>query len=130
MKIPLVAERVWVSGHRDESIVSGANYATNLNTAEPVADGESLRQDTPLQALLALREIEAAQAHRSSLDAARGVLRASERHFYRSRESIWHLREMLRAIFACIHQSQVLIAESDQLIARSLTLGCDRYEER
>lgn len=125
MHNPLVAERVRVSGRWDEFVVSRADCTTDVTAAGPAADGGSPQQDTPLQALLALREIEAAQAHRSSLDSVRSTLRCSERCFYRSRETIWHLREVLRTTFDCIHRSQGMISASDQLIARSLTLGCE-----
>lgn len=125
MQTPLVPERVWVSGNWDEFVASGADYTTNVNPVGPAADSGSPQEDMPPQMLLVLREIEAAQAHRSSLEAVRRTLRCSERCFYRSRETIWHLREVLRTTLASIHKSQMLIAASDQLIARSMTLGCD-----
>ena len=122
MHYPLVGERVWVSGCRDEFFVVEADYATCVATIVPVADNEAVRRNLRFSLLFAREDFEGAQAGAADPATVRDVLRSSHLCIYHAHGYMVEMQETIRATLATIQKSKALIEESNRLIARSQIL--------
>lgn len=125
MYYPLVGERVRVSGCRDEYIVTRADYAAQV-AGVLAASATGQAREVPFQLLFPRRKFNPAHDGVASRAVVHEVLHSSTQCIRQANVCMLELREIVRATFATIHKSQVLIAESDRLIARWRTLDNGR----
>lgn len=123
MYYPLVGERVWVSGCRDEYIVERADYPASLAAIALVADRNVLLEKISFRLLYAHFEFEAALAGVAARPAVEELLRCSQLCLHQSRVFIRDLRETTLTTVAMIRKTQALIVKIDRDIARWKACG-------
>lgn len=124
MHYPLVGERVWVSGCRDEFIVSRTDYPARVAAIALASDGGDIRNDVPFFLLFAHSDFKAALDGLASPAALREVLRSSRLCTHQAHVFVLEIRETIRTTMEIIRRSQALISASDQVIARWQMLDC------
>lgn len=122
MFLPLVGERVWVSGSPHEFIVVRADYSTCIATISPAIDRSQLRR-CPFRDLFPSEEFEAAQASPHASDATVDVLESSRGIVRSAMAAIDEMRKTTRFTSLTIKKSRELIAQTDRIVARWKSLG-------
>jgi hypothetical protein len=129
MYYPTVGERVRVLGCSDEFIVTRADYSNSVaNVRSASATGQT--REVPFQSLSRYRDLHAPQPGTTSQADVQDVLRSSSQRVHQARLGMLELRETLRLALVTIRNTQVLIADSDRLIARWRTLDDGRHREK
>lgn len=123
MYYPLVGERVWISGCRDEYIVERADYTASLAAIALVADRNVLLEKISFRLLYAHFEFEAALAGVAARPAVEELLRCSQLCLHQSRVFIRDVREITLSTLATIRRTQTLISQIDRDIARWKACG-------
>lgn len=117
MNCPLVGERVWVSGCRDEFVVARTDYATCLASLTAKSDGV-VREDVPFVLLFAHCDVGEPARDTALPERVREVLESSDHYLREVGFLIRDLRETVSTSNDTIRQSRALILESDKTIAR------------
>lgn len=124
MYFPLVGERVWVNGCRDEFIVVRTDCSSAKAALALATDRAEVREGVSFRLLFAYEEFAAAQAGVTDSRQVLAVVRTTHACSYQSQAHIVEGREMLRTTLAMIEKSHALISESDRAIARWQRLNC------
>ena len=129
MHCPLVGERVWVSGCRDEFLVLEADYRTSVATIALCSDQLSTRR-APFTLLFPHSQFEEAQTGVAVPAIVREVLRSSRRCMHQVRVAMRQLRDATETTLASIQRTQLMISESDRTVTRWQRLGCKSVENQ
>lgn len=129
MYYPLVGERVWLSGCRDEYVVEHADHTLFVAAIALLSDRRTKLERISFCLLFAHLEFEAAQAGVAARPAVEQVLRTSRLCLHQSSVFLREVRETTQATVDMIRKTQAMIAESDRNIARWSAFGYVRKNE-
>ena len=124
MYCPLVGERVWVRGSPHEFIVVRADYSASIATISPVVDKSQLKR-CPFRELFSYDDFEGAQTRQYVKEALVDFVGSSRIIAQNSRMAIEDMRQTTITTGATIKKSKDLIDQTDRIIARWKSLGCN-----